>query len=142
MKTTLTNNNTNIIGETIVNSDRQPPCTYLTNTRKINMGNVVKHNTGSQRHSCPTSAKSYKLQENGADWFGDTLQLREGWHTGDTVSTIRICSTNINGISREMQWLEWETLLKDMYRLQINVLGLSNPTSTSITRLCFYNSKK
>jgi hypothetical protein len=66
-------------------------------------------------------------QSDHSEWFGDILQYHKGWNTGDYTSTIRVCSVNINGISRDLQWLEWETLLKDMYLLQIDIMGVVEP---------------
>jgi exonuclease III len=40
---------------------------------------------------------------------------------------MRICGVNINGISKDLQWLDWELLLRDMYNLQIDILGVVEP---------------
>ncbi len=70
---------------------------------------------------------SHRSSSNGSEWFGDKLEMNDGWHTGEYTKSMRICSVNINGISREMKWLEWETLINDMYQLQIDALGVGEP---------------
>ncbi len=62
-----------------------------------------------------------KFNKEGLNWFGDKLQLRDDWHTGEYSATMRICSININGISKEMKWLEWENLLKDIRRVAMRL---------------------
>jgi hypothetical protein len=61
------------------------------------------------------------------DWFGDKMLFHDHWPTGEYTETIRIAAININGIAKHLDWLEWDTTIKTMYTLQIDMLGVTEP---------------
>ncbi len=60
-------------------------------------------------------------------WFGDELIFNERWNSGEYTETIRIGAININGISKQLNWLEWDIIVQTMSKLQIDMLGLTEP---------------
>jgi hypothetical protein len=99
---------------------------YVRKTQGQEISSTTSTNTNT-KYRATEQIDNHLPHPNGSEWFGDKLQLDDGWHTGEYTKSMRICSVNINGISREMKWLEWETLLNDMYQLQIDVLGVGEP---------------
>jgi hypothetical protein len=61
------------------------------------------------------------------DWFGDKMLFHDHWPTGEYTETMRIAAININGIAKQLDWLEWGTTVKTMYTLQIDMLGVTEP---------------
>jgi hypothetical protein len=59
--------------------------------------------------------------------YGDTLQTTDQWAMGEETSIFRVGAININGISKSLDWIEWEVLLRHMTTLQIDALGLTEP---------------
>jgi hypothetical protein len=47
--------------------------------------------------------------------------------TGEYTETMRIGAININGITKQLDWLEWDSTIKTMYNLQIDMLGVTEP---------------
>jgi hypothetical protein len=67
------------------------------------------------------------LESEDQDWFGDKIDMHDGWNTGENIKTMRVGVININGLSCSMKWLEWELLLRNSYSLQIDALGIVEP---------------
>jgi hypothetical protein len=61
------------------------------------------------------------------DWYGDKMTFNEGWDSGLDMNTFRISTLNINGISKNLDWLEWEILLDKSKNLQIDCMGITEP---------------
>jgi hypothetical protein len=59
------------------------------------------------------------------EWFGDEMNFHNTWETGEYNKTIRICSINGNGISQDLDWIEWDMTLQIMHKLQIDILGIT-----------------
>jgi hypothetical protein len=55
------------------------------------------------------------------------MSYQEGWETGEYIKTICICSININGISQDLEWIEWDMTLCSIQALQIDILGIAEP---------------
>ncbi len=60
-------------------------------------------------------------------WIGDEMNYHDDWIIGDYTDTIRICTININGISQDLDWIEWDMTLRSMKKLQIDALGITEP---------------
>jgi hypothetical protein len=60
-------------------------------------------------------------------WFGDKLLFNAKWISGEYNKTFWVVSVNINGISKQLNWIEWEIIVQTMSTLQINILGLTEP---------------
>jgi hypothetical protein len=63
----------------------------------------------------------------GDKWYGDVLTSHNNWEMGNYSDTIRFCSININSISKDLNWIEWDTTLKSMYSFQVDILGITEP---------------
>jgi hypothetical protein len=61
------------------------------------------------------------------DWFGDTIKSRPGWDTGSKMTTLRVGCVNINGISQDLDFLEWEMIMRNLSLLQMDVFGFTEP---------------
>jgi hypothetical protein len=108
-------------------TQRKQKYTYdINKARKIKVEDITNTAKSAEGYQIPSIIMN-NFNKEGLNWFGDKLQLSDKWHTGEYMETMRICSVNINGISKALNWLEWETLLKDMYWLQIDVLGVVEP---------------
>jgi hypothetical protein len=70
---------------------------------------------------------NHALTEGTAIGYGDELTLTDTWTTGEKNDYFRIGTININGISKTLDWIEWEILLCHMNTLQIDALGVSEP---------------
>jgi hypothetical protein len=42
------------------------------------------------------------------EWIGDEMNFHDTWETGEYNKSIHICSININGISQDLDWIEWD----------------------------------
>jgi hypothetical protein len=73
-----------------------------------------------EAHSCQTNDE-LKL------WFGDELTFNDRWKSGEYTDTLRIGAININGISKQLNWLEWDIIVQTMSKLQIDMLGITEP---------------
>jgi hypothetical protein len=60
-------------------------------------------------------------------WFGDKLEFHPQWVTGEYTETFRVGALNINGISKQLDWLEWDIIIQTMSNLQIDMMGLTEP---------------
>lgn len=69
--------------------------------------------------------QSYR--DTSSEWVGDTMNFHDTWETGEYNKSIRICSININGISQDLDWIEWDMTLRSMHKLQIDILGITEP---------------
>jgi hypothetical protein len=67
------------------------------------------------------------IDETKNDWFGDKMLFHDHWPTGEYTETMHIVAININGIAKQLDWLEWDTTVKTMYTLQIDMLGVTEP---------------
>jgi adenine C2-methylase RlmN of 23S rRNA A2503 and tRNA A37 len=65
--------------------------------------------------------------ENEYDWYEDEMTFNKGWDSGIDMNTFRISTLNINGISKNLDWLEWEILLDKSKNLQIDCMGITEP---------------
>jgi hypothetical protein len=61
------------------------------------------------------------------NWFGDELDFHEKWISGEYNETFRVGAVNINGISKYVNWIEWDIIVKTMSRLQLDMFGLTGP---------------
>ncbi len=55
------------------------------------------------------------------------MNFHDTWETGEYNKSICICSINVNGISQDPDWIEWDTMLRSMHKLQIDILGITEP---------------
>jgi biopolymer transport protein ExbD len=94
---------------------RQQHLEIATNNSRMKR-NYKSHHYTNQNHKSQTN-----------DWFGDKLIQNKGWETGEYTDTIRICSINVNGIAQDLDWIEWDMTLQNMYSQQIDVLGITEP---------------
>jgi hypothetical protein len=132
-KNNMTELNTNYNNTTRSHS-RSPIPTYLGQTpkstyhrmrkqqflHKEKINQQVRHHKIAQQHQKGTTTT-------GQEWYGDQLPYHNNWETGEYNETIRLCLININGISQDLNWIEWDTTLKSMYTLQVNILGITEP---------------
>jgi hypothetical protein len=61
------------------------------------------------------------------NWFGDELDFHEKWISGEYNETFRVGAVNINGISKYVNWIEWDIIVKTMSHLQLDMFGLTEP---------------
>jgi hypothetical protein len=69
----------------------------------------------------------YLLSSQTDKWVGDEMNFHDEWNNGEYTTTMRICTININGISQDLDWIEWDMTLRSMQNLQIDVLGITEP---------------
>jgi hypothetical protein len=100
-----------------------------------------KHKSYTRQHQLNQSIHRYneKLQQRRAqlqgntsthqisEWVGDTMDFCDSWISGDYIKTFCVCSININGISQDLDWIEWDMMLHSMHALQIDALGVTEP---------------
>jgi hypothetical protein len=70
---------------------------------------------------------NHALTEGKAIGYGDKLTISDRWLTGKKNDYFQIGTININGISRNLDWIKWEILLRHMNTLQIDALGVTEP---------------
>jgi hypothetical protein len=137
-----TNNNTNNTKQKNINTSSHPGGPTRSNTPKYTTTQLHSKQQCAQRQqnfndaiSRINTTRKYKKAQlttkdgpyEGDKWYGDVLPTHNNWETGDYSETIRICSININGISKDLNWIEWDTTLKSMYSLQVDILGITEP---------------
>jgi exonuclease III len=74
-------------------------------------------------------------------WFGDELKFNENWSSGEYNETFRVGSVNINGISKQLNWIEWEIIVQTMSTLQLDMLGLTEPNINFNNKRTLYHLK-
>jgi hypothetical protein len=61
------------------------------------------------------------------NWYGDKISFNSGWESGSDIDTFQVVTLNINGISKNLDWLEWEILLDKSKNLQLDCMGITEP---------------
>ncbi len=89
------------------------------NSSTIQLQNKLKQRTTQLQHQMALN--------NPLEWYGDKMNFNDRWETGEYTKTIRICSINVNGISQDLDWIEWDMILRSMHKLQIDILGITEP---------------
>jgi hypothetical protein len=59
-------------------------------------------------------------------WYGDEISFHDRWECGRDISIFWVATLNINGISsKNLDWLEWDILLENTKKLQIDSMGIT-----------------
>ena len=58
-------------------------------------------------------------------WKGDVMTFNEGWPNTDQRKTMRIFNINLNGITYQNEYLEWEMTVAFLMDMQVDVFGLT-----------------
>ena len=66
-----------------------------------------------------------KKEINKLEWQGDVMTFDEGWPNTDKRKTIRIFSINLNGVTYQNNFLEWEMTIAYLMDMQVDVFGLT-----------------
>ena len=69
--------------------------------------------------------KKEKLDEEKMQWYGDELTRSRSWPDRTNDNIIRIYGQNINGISRYTEYNEWEIMLDELHKQQIDIACLT-----------------
>ncbi len=94
--------------------------------RLQNLNNAIQRDETTKQHrKLQNISKRTKFQD--TEWYGDKLVKHNNWETGEHTDTIRVCLININGIAQDLNWIEWDTTLRSMYSLQVDILGITEP---------------
>jgi hypothetical protein len=110
---------------TISNNTKQQNNNNKKHTRTIQREQAILQYIQKRQH---TQRHKLPLQNYNEDLgFGDALTTSECWNTGEETTIFRVGTININGISKSLQWIEWEILLRHMQTLQIDALGITEP---------------
>ena len=59
------------------------------------------------------------------NWYGDTMTFDEEWPNIDKRKTIRIFHINLNGITYQNNYLEWEMTIAYLMEMQVDIFGLT-----------------
>jgi hypothetical protein len=83
---------------------------YKTYIRQDQLNQTIHH------HNEKLQQRQAQLQKNNITdhtngWVGDTMDFRDSWISGEYIKTLRVCSININGISQDLDWIEWDMTL-------------------------------
>ena len=65
------------------------------------------------------------LIEEKLKWKGDVMTFTEGWPNTDQRKTMRIFNINLNGITYQNEYLEWEMTVAFLMDMQVDVFGLT-----------------
>ena len=71
------------------------------------------------------SKKREKLDEEKMKWYGDELTCSKSWPDSTINNTIRIYGQNINGISRYTEYNEWEIMMDELCKQQVDIACLT-----------------
>ena len=69
--------------------------------------------------------KLAELDEEKKRWFGDKFKNSKQWPNETNDNIIRIYGQNINGVSRYTNYNEWEIILENLNKQQIDIACLS-----------------
>ncbi len=87
----------------------------------------TKRETYNYQNNMRNQGKYINSNKKKNEWFGDEMIFHDNWATGEYTETMRIGSININGIAKQLDWLEWDSTIQTMYNLQIDTLGVTEP---------------
>ena len=59
------------------------------------------------------------------DWFGDTMTFDDEWPNINKRTTIRLFHINLNGITYQNNYLEWEMTIAYLMEMQVDIFGLT-----------------
>ena len=59
------------------------------------------------------------------NWEGDTMTFEEGWPNTGERRTLRIFHINLNGVTYQNDYLEWEMTVAFLMDMQIDIFGLT-----------------
>ena len=59
------------------------------------------------------------------NWFGDTMTFDDGWPNIDKRKTLRLFHINLNGITYQNNYLEWEMTIAYLMEMQVDIFGLT-----------------
>jgi ribonuclease HI len=59
------------------------------------------------------------------NWIGDAMTYDDAWPNTDQRKTIRIFSINLNGVTYQNDFLEWEMVVAFLMDMQVDVFGLT-----------------
>ena len=66
-----------------------------------------------------------KKKDEQLQWKGDVMTFTEGWPNTDNRKTMRIFHINLNGITYQNDYLEWEMTVAFLMDMQVDVFGLT-----------------
>ena len=69
--------------------------------------------------------KSERQKKKTNEWWGDDMTNEEQWPVTTGLSTIRIYGQNLNGVSKQNEYVEWELMLDHLDNMQVDIACLT-----------------
>ena len=110
-------NKINVIPQYDINDDNR-----TTNYKKTCEKNRTKITEKKKNTKLPIEQKKSSEKLN---WFGDTMKFDDGWPNVDKRKTLRLFHINLNGITYQNNYLEWEMTLAYLMEMQVDIFGLT-----------------
>ena len=86
-----------------------------------------------------------EVKEKTTGWYGDIMTLDDEWPNVEKKKTIRIFHINLNGITYQNNYLEWEMTMAFLVDMQVDIFGLTEVNldlNNGIVRDNFIQSSK
>ena len=93
-------------------------------TKGKTFDNQCNNNRDKIRNKIGTMDKRERAKKR-LEWFGDTMTYDDGWPNVDKRNTMQIFHINLNGITSNNNYLEWEMTIAFLMDMQVDVFGLS-----------------
>ena len=89
----------------------------------INKKNIIKELKRSQNSKIISKRQRNLTKHN--EWFGDKIRENNKWPLPSKEGTLRIYGQNVNGISKSMDYGEWEVVLESLDERQVDIACLT-----------------
>ena len=89
----------------------------------LNNKDIIKEIRKSQKQKKIRKIQLNRTKQN--EWFGDRMKENTRWPIPDKEGNLRIYGQNVNGISKNMDYGEWEVTLESLDKKQVDIACFS-----------------